>query len=153
MAKKTGVPQIIKIDGLERNISQIVERINLLFDALSLKGQGRKMNLVELNAILINFKFNLFMIELDDELVGMGSLYFRQTLSRCTAYIEDVVVLLEHQGSGLGKLLLERLIYEARQNNVDVIELTSNPTWVVANAMYQKAGFVRPETNLYRMYL
>lgn len=67
------------------------------------------------------------------------------------ATIESVVVSSKMRGKGFGRKLMEHLIAEASRMNVDCIHLTSNPKRVAANALYQKLGFVRNETNCYTM--
>jgi ribosomal protein S18 acetylase RimI-like enzyme len=152
MAKRNKEPVVVEITEND-NLVYSAEQINHLFKDLSRSGRGKQIDAGELAAVLAHFNFHLYFVRIGNEIAGMGSLYFRQTLSRFTAYIEDVVVAERLQGQGLGGLLLDKLIYEARQNNVDVIELTSHPDRVAANAMYKKVGFIEPETNLYRMYL
>ena len=51
----------------------------------------------------------------------------------------------------MGRKLMEHLLAEASRMNVDCIHLTSNPKRVAANALYQKMGFERKETNCYVM--
>lgn len=65
------------------------------------------------------------------------------------ATIESVVVSSKMRGKGLGRKLMEHLLAEAARMNVDCIHLTSNPRREVANALYQKLGFEKKETNCY----
>ena len=41
------------------------------------------------------------------------------------------------------------LLAEAARLGVDCVHLTSNPSRIAANALYQKIGFERKETNCY----
>ena len=67
--------------------------------------------------------------------------------------IEDVVVLPEYRGQGLGRLLLEHILEEARNMAPIELHLTSRPSRVAANALYQSLGFARKETNAYILHL
>jgi len=67
--------------------------------------------------------------------------------------IEDVAVLPSLQGKGVGRELMTRLISEAKRSQMSHLTLTSKPGRVAANALYSKLGFVRYETNNYRLAL
>ena len=69
------------------------------------------------------------------------------------ASIEDVVVLDEYRGQGLGKQLLLHLIEEAGKLAPIKVQLTSRPVRVAANQLYQSLGFTRRDTNIYVMQL
>lgn len=88
-----------------------------------------------------------------DKIVGMATLVCVPKLSGTMGHIEDVVVDAEHRGKGLGEKLVRELLKLARDKKLKYIELTSNPTRTEANALYQKLGFERRETNVYRMKL
>lgn len=67
--------------------------------------------------------------------------------------IDDVVVDEAYRGKGLGERLVSGLIEKARELGVRKLDLTSSPKRVAANALYQKLGFVKRETNVYWMVL
>ena len=67
------------------------------------------------------------------------------------ASIEDVVVLDEYRGRGLGKELLRHLVAEASKLAPIKVQLTSRPSRVAANALYAGEGFTRRDTNVYVM--
>ena len=67
------------------------------------------------------------------------------------ARIEDIVVAGTHRGQGLGERIV-RMLFDARTClGVQRIELESNPSRVVANALYVKLGMTFRGTNLYRI--
>lgn len=68
-------------------------------------------------------------------------------------FIEDVVVDASLCGRGVGSALIIRLIDEARTRGIKKLELTSGPSRIAANRLYQKLGFELRETNHYRMLL
>ena len=84
-----------------------------------------------------------------EELIGMGWIFPRQTLLRKQAVVEDMIVDEAYRGKGYGWAILQDLINWARENGIEVIELTSHPKRVAANELYKKAGFQLHETNHY----
>lgn len=69
------------------------------------------------------------------------------------ASIEDVVVLDEYRGQGLGKRLIEHLLSEAGKLAPIKVQLTSRPVREAANKLYQSMGFTRRDTNFYIMII
>ena len=66
------------------------------------------------------------------------------------AWIEDVVVDSQMRGQKLGRLLIDRVVDEARRLAPCSLMLTSRPARVAANALYKSAGFEQRETNVYK---
>ncbi|MBI3337357.1 MAG: GNAT family N-acetyltransferase [Candidatus Staskawiczbacteria bacterium] len=85
----------------------------------------------------------------DGKLVGAGWIYARQTLLRKQAVLEDIIVDENHRKKGYGEEITADLIRWAKENGVQVIELTTNPKRIAANSLYQKLGFNLHPTNHY----
>lgn len=68
-------------------------------------------------------------------------------------WIEDVVVDKSERGKGVGEELTKYAVGFAKDKGVVLLMLTSNPSRIAANALYQKIGFVRKETNMYTLDL
>lgn len=135
-------------------LEECIGPINALLRVLSEdKPKPYQIDLGDLMIALDSDDFALYVLEVDGEIAGMGSLHFHRTLTKQTAYIEDVVVLPRFHGKGFGKMIMRRLIDHAKEEEVRFIELTSHPRRIAANKLYQKLGFVIPETNLYRLFL
>ena len=66
------------------------------------------------------------------------------------AWIEDVIVDTDARGKGVGQLLTEAAIAYAFEHGAVSVDLTSRPTREAANRLYQRVGFERRETNVYR---
>jgi len=66
------------------------------------------------------------------------------------AWIEDVVVDGSARGSGVGEALSRAALAEAARRGAKTVELTSRPSREAANRLYQRIGFVRRDTNVYR---
>lgn len=106
-----------------------------------------------LDRMLADPNSHLYVIREEDRIVACACLCIFQQPFSTDATIESVVVSSKMRGKGLGQQLMEHLIEEAARMKVDCIHLTSNPKRVAANALYQKMGFERKETNCYVMEL
>ena len=67
--------------------------------------------------------------------------------------LEDLVVAEEARGQGLGEKLLTAAITKAKDKGVKSLTLTSHPTRVSANKLYQRLNFEKRDTNVYRINL
>lgn len=86
-------------------------------------------------------------------LIGLGWVFPRQTMLRRQAVVEDMIVKESERGKGLGEKILRDLLRWAKRSGVEVVELTTNPKRLAANALYQKAGFKLHVTNHYLLRL
>ena len=66
------------------------------------------------------------------------------------AWIEDVIVDEGTRGSGVGRSLNEAAIERALAAGAVSVDLTSRPSREEANRLYQRMGFSKRETNVYR---
>lgn len=96
---------------------------------------------------------HLFVVtEADGRIIGTASLCIFESPTGRKAHIEDVVVLSSYRGQGHGRSLMEHLIDYARRELAPVdLYLTSKPSRIAANGLYQTLGFVPKETNVYKM--
>jgi ribosomal protein S18 acetylase RimI-like enzyme len=69
------------------------------------------------------------------------------------AWIEDVVVGERFRGKGIGEALVKYAIDFVKEQKVHLLTLTSRPARIAANKLYMKLGFVKKETNVYKMDL
>ena len=96
---------------------------------------------------------NVYVIRDEGHIVATGTLCIKHTLEFTIADVESVVVSSKCRGRGYGKELMTAMIEAAKKMNVHHIQLTSNPARVAANQLYQELGFVRYETNCYKLGL
>ena len=85
------------------------------------------------------------------KLIGMATLLPVRKLFVYCGTIEDVVIDESYRGKGLGKGIAKNLIKRSKVMGMKFVDLTSNPDRVVANNLYQSVGFVKRETNVYRL--
>lgn len=86
----------------------------------------------------------------DDAIVGMLTLAVFRIPTGLRAWIEDVVVDEAARGKGVGGELTNAAIRLAAERGARTVDLTSRPSREAANRLYQRLGFVRRETNVYR---
>jgi ribosomal protein S18 acetylase RimI-like enzyme len=108
----------------------------------------------ELGEIVASPATDLF-IALDDAgaIVGMATLVTFRIPTGVRSWIEDVVVDEAGRGQGIGDALTKAMVDRAAELGSRTVDLTSRPAREVANRMYQKAGFVPRDTNVYRVDL
>lgn len=93
---------------------------------------------------------HLFIAEDNDVIVGMLTLVLYPMPTDLRAIIEDVVVDAPSRGKGFGHKLIKAAIQMAKEKGARSVNLSSQPNRQAANALYQKMGFNKRETNVYR---
>lgn len=106
-----------------------------------------------LNDALNDANVHVYVIRDEGHIVATGTLCIKHTLEFAIADVESVVVSSQCRGRGYGKELMTAMVEAAKKMNVHHIQLTSNPTRVAANRLYQDLGFERYETNCYKLPL
>lgn len=97
---------------------------------------------------------HLFIAELENsEIVGMISIGTYDIPSGKRIWIEDVVVDCSHRGKRYGEQLTLFAVNFCKSLGGTDVRLTSRPERVAANELYQKLGFVKYETNVYKYNL
>ncbi len=84
-----------------------------------------------------------------NKLIGLGWIFPRQTMVRRQAVVEDMIVDNAYRGKGFGREILKDLLRWAKENDMDMVELTTNPARVAANELYKSEGFWLHPTNHY----
>lgn len=93
----------------------------------------------------------LLLLTVDGEVMGMCmcTVGFYTSPTGRKAWIEDVVVDAQCRGLHLGERLVTSAVSFAEREGFNTLMLTSRPSRVAANRLYQKVGFERKETNVY----
>ena len=89
----------------------------------------------------------------DGRIIGCASLCITRHPLGLKGGIEDVVVSPEARGRHIGRQLMEHIIGFARGLAPIELHLTSRPSREKANLLYQKIGFLRYDTNVYKLKL
>lgn len=104
----------------------------------------------ELEMIVGGSSTTLLLARHDRVIVGMLTLAIFRIPTGVRAWIEDVVVDADARGRGVGEALTREAIRIAGTHGARTVELTSRPSREAANRLYQRLGFERRETNVYR---
>ncbi len=92
----------------------------------------------------------LFLARAGGELVGALTLVVLEIPTGVRGLIEDVVVDEAARGRGVGTALVEHALAAARAAGAGNVDLTSRPSRIAANRLYERTGFTRRETNVWR---
>jgi ribosomal protein S18 acetylase RimI-like enzyme len=105
----------------------------------------------ELGEVVASPATDLFIALADDgTIVGMSTLAVFRIPTGMRAWIEDVVVDESARRQGVGEALTAAMVERARARGCVTVDLTSRPSRDAANQLYQKHGFQRRDTNVYR---
>lgn len=136
----------------ERCTPTTLSALNRLLPQLSSSAAALTLQqLQEIESADRNNRIIYLLILPDNRIVGTATLCLCPLLTGTKAWVEDVVIDQEERGKGFARLLLENVIFRARQHGADSINLTSRPTRIAANHLYRALGFEQRETNVYKM--
>jgi ribosomal protein S18 acetylase RimI-like enzyme len=141
--------KIYKLEGNKEPTKELIGSINVLLGHLS--PNNYSIDRKRFRELLDNRLLEVYLLETDGEIAGMGSLHFFETLVKRSAWIEDVVVHPKHQRKGFGKKLTKHLISQAKKKKVKHIDLTSRNSRVKAHKFYEKLNFKKRDTSVFRL--
>jgi ribosomal protein S18 acetylase RimI-like enzyme len=84
------------------------------------------------------------------KIVGSLTLVVFPIPTGARAWIEDVVVDSTARGKGVGEALNREALRIAMERGAVTVDLTSRPSREAANRLYQRIGFEKRDTNVYR---
>lgn len=93
---------------------------------------------------------SLLTARVDGRIVGCLTLAVFRIPTGRRALIEDVVVDAAARGAGVGEALTRAALARAAELGVRTVDLTSRPSRAAANRLYERVGFERRETSVYR---
>jgi ribosomal protein S18 acetylase RimI-like enzyme len=95
------------------------------------------------SAVAPDSTFYLFLAVEGDELCGMLSLAIVPTTqgAGCFGYLDDVFVLEQHRGQGIGAKLMREALNHARKSGCVRVELGTRRDNVQARRLYERLGF------------
>jgi ribosomal protein S18 acetylase RimI-like enzyme len=110
-------------------------------------------DLATLTAIASAPGTSLLLARLDGQVVGSLTLVTFRIPTGVRAIVEDVVVDETVRGRGIGAALVEEALRIAALAGARNVDLTSRPSREAANRLYERVGFIRRETNVWRNVL
>jgi ribosomal protein S18 acetylase RimI-like enzyme len=107
-------------------------------------------DLEQLGQIISDPATTLLLARQGGELVGMLTVVIFRLPTGVRAWIEDVVVNEAARGAGVASALIRFAVALADQRSARTVDLTSRPEREAANRLYERLGFERRATNVYR---
>jgi ribosomal protein S18 acetylase RimI-like enzyme len=141
-------PMGVEVEAVTEVTDELVEACGRLLPQLS--GSSAPVGAGELGRIVGHQGITLFVARTEGGIVGMLTLVSVPLASGLRARIEDVVVDEGARGQGVGTALTTAALELARRLGARNVDLTSRPSRVAANRLYQRLGFQRREANVYR---
>jgi ribosomal protein S18 acetylase RimI-like enzyme len=145
------VYHIIRCDNGPQAVRRYLSQVNALYMRLNPDGEQ-----VSFSALMDSALKCSLLLCLDDQrhgsVAGMGMLSVVPSFHPY-GIIDNVVVHERHEGKGVGRMIMEELIKDAKACKLHHIDLTSKPSRERANKLYPKVGFELRETNVYRLNL
>ena len=105
----------------------------------------------DLRTIIEAESSSLMVMYADTKPVGMVTLGHYLAPTGRKVWIEDVVIDSSMRGQGLGRMLIDHAIEQARTMAPATLMLTSRPSRIAANELYRTSGFTQRETNVYKL--
>ncbi|SRR5690554_1939395 len=135
-------------------LTQVDESTFIAFKKLmpQLTGKEEHPSLEELEKVVQSKDTFLFFAREEEKVIGTLTLVFYRIPSGLKAWIEDVIVDESARGKGVATALIEHALQVAREKGALKVDLTSLPRRIAANRLYQKIGFEKRESNMYRYY-
>lgn len=86
-----------------------------------------------------------------EHLVGFAQLFVLPKTTFLMGYLEDVIVLEEYRGQGLGRKILDHVIKVAEEERCANITLTTRTERIAARSLFESVGFIEPGNHTLRL--
>ena len=142
----------MRIEKFEGSATDLTDALTALVPQLSKSNPPPSLS--EVGTMLASDAVTQFVAREDDgSIIGVSTLVIFPIPTALRAWIEDVIVDESARGQGVGEALTRAMLDVARERGCATVELTSRPTREAANRLYERMGFTRRETNVYRFDL
>ncbi|MEV5966204.1 GNAT family N-acetyltransferase [Kribbella sp. NPDC051952] len=138
----------VRVDVLEQVTDEVVAAYNHLLPQLS--HSAVPLDRPTLSRLVSHEANTVLVARIEDRIVGTLTLVTFPSLSGLRARIEDVVVDESTRGQGIGAILTQEALHQARSAGARTVDLTSRPDRAAANHLYQRLGFAPRTSNIYR---
>lgn len=142
---------MIKIEQLHNVTTKALEEINALLPQLS--SSAKPLTYARLLDMVKNMATTTLVIKDGQKIIGIGMIMIYDVPTEKRAWLEEIIVDEGYRGQGLGEQVSKELIEIAKRERVNRVYLSSGPQREAANKLYQKLGFEKKETNVYRLKL
>ncbi len=138
-------------------VDEVTDELEQAFQRLipQLSTTARVPDREELKQIALSQSNSLFIHrdEQTGQINGSLTLVVFRIPTGVRAWIEDVIVDETARGQGIGEALTRAAIERSAQLGAKTVDLSSRPAREAANRLYQKIGFEKRNTNMYRYKL
>jgi ribosomal protein S18 acetylase RimI-like enzyme len=142
----------VRVELVRESSPELVEAMGRLVPQLSSSASDPTES--EISALVDSESAFLLLARSEtNEIVGMLTLALVRIPTGLRAWIEDVVVDERARGAGIGSALVSEATAIARGEGARTVDLTSRPDRAAANRLYERLGFARRQTNVYRFNL
>jgi ribosomal protein S18 acetylase RimI-like enzyme len=138
----------IAVEVLDEASDEAVEAFGRLLPQLS--SSAAPPDAATLAGIVGSPAVTVLVARSEGRIVGSLTLAMFPAPTGIRAWIEDVVVDESARGQGIGASLTAEAIRRARDAGARSLDLTTRPSREAAGRLYERAGFQRRETRLYR---
>lgn len=144
---------MVEIVRLAEAKESYIADINKLLPQLRSNPAEHAGVLADLKEVVSDPSIFLVVAKDGDEIVGMGFLYTIIKIGKRSGSVEDVVVDNDYRGQGFGEKITQALIDIARHEGLKSLYLTSSPERVTAYRLYEKLGFKKRDTFVFKLNL
>lgn len=141
----------VVVEAVRQVTDEVVEACGRLLPQLSSSAGTRSAG--DLAAVVDHQANTLLVARSQGAIVGMLTLVVFPLPSGRRARIEDVVVDQAARGQGVGAALTTEALRLAREQGTRNVDLTSRASRTAANRLYERLGFQRRDSNVYRYRL
>jgi ribosomal protein S18 acetylase RimI-like enzyme len=142
---------MIRISRVRSATKSDLADVNNLLRQLS--GSARILDMKAYRRMLSNKSYLLFVARDGRRIVGMVSLILMEIPVAFRTRMEDMVVDEAYRGQGIGQKLSRVIIAAAKKNGGASMDLTTRPGRSSAHKLYEKLGFKKRDTDVYRLGL
>jgi ribosomal protein S18 acetylase RimI-like enzyme len=138
-------------------IEQVTEFSPEIFEAIKrlatkIGANYKPLTKTDIAEIIASPNIALFIAKYAEKIVGMVTLIVYRIPYVKKAYVDDLVVDETFRGMGIGRQLMEKVLSTATKKGAAYIDFTARPSRV-SNGLYEKLGFKKRDTNVYRYML
>lgn len=136
----------IRLDDLDK----VYELMNILYE-----GKLKYDRFKDIYKFKLQEENSYYIVALEeDNVVGVLTSELQEKLhrERLQLFIEDLIVEESKRNNGIGKALIENAVNYAKDNNCEVVELTSYKDNIKAHKFYENNGFINHSIK-FKMYL
>ncbi len=138
----------VDIEVLNEVTDEVVEAFARLLPQLS--SSAPPLDAAALSAIVASGASTVLLARVNSQIVGTLTLAVFPIPTGIRAWIEDVVTDEAARGQGVGQALTVAALAIARNAGARTVDLTTRPSREAAGRLYERIGFERRDSRLYR---